>query len=549
MDLIETCKVLKINTLIVLLLFSGNSLSQKKKIDIQVQSKIIASSKDNLLPLYQYSNQWGIISPFEKGQAVIMVGGNYEILNKKNIKLEFGMSAVAKNKVDDSFLHEAYFKGQILNTFDFSLGKQANTPISINDKLTTGGFMMNSNARPVPRGMVGIFDYWPVSFLADIIEVKGGLSHGVLNDDRTSMGRPKSADNLLVHEKWAYLRGGKLKIKPYIGLFHGALFGGTRPNGKRIPKDFWATFMGRGSNKVGQDEATNVAGAHDGFWDLGVYYSLDFADFHFFLQKPFADGTGLKINKERNHDYKKGIIVRIKKFELVKKISFEVFRTDYQSGSGLPDPIYPKMHSLAGTNIFVDEIEDYDDFMFNVFGIETEGYTSWHLMRYLEMVQNHGQKYGSRDDYNNNGMYYNGWTYQGQIMGFPLYHTYLQAKSYAPRWEMNNNVYIVNNRIKGIHVGLQGKLVEGFSYLLKSTYSYNMGTYHEKYVFRHSWEEDPDFFYKRGMNQVYTHLSFTYKSKRWQDVNFQGSVSYDFGELYNAFGCSFGISYSPSINF
>ena len=526
--------------------FTG--LTAQNKIQIHVQSQVHVSSKDNLLPLYQYSNQWGIISPFEQGQALIMVGGKYKFLDKKNVELEFGMSAVAKNKVDDSFLHEAYFKGRILNTFDFCLGKQANTPISINDKLTTGGFMMNSNARPIPRAKVGMFDYWPVSFLADLIEVKGGLSHGVLNDNRTSAGRGNSADNVLVHEKWTYVRLGKIKVKPYVGLFHGTLYGGIRPNGYEIPTDFWATFFANGSDKVGGGEATNAAGAHDGFWDIGINYESSLGYFQVYIHKPYADGTGLKINKERNKDYKVGLYVDLKNTKRIKKISVELIKTDYQAGSGIPDPLYPEGHQNAGEMILVDEIEDYDIFMLDVFGVETEGYTSWHLMRYLEKVQNHGKKYGSRDDYNNNGTYYNAWTYNRQPMGLPLYHTYWQAKAYAPNWIPNNFGAFMNNRIQGFHIGLEGEL-SNLSYLFKSTYTFNKGTYGEQYIRRYSWVEDPDFFYKEGKGKVYTYLSLTYKSKKWQDVNFQGSISYDFGELYNAFGCSLGISYSPSINF
>ncbi|WP_430934108.1 hypothetical protein [Saccharicrinis sp. 156] len=530
--------------LIISLFFTGKLLAQNN-IEVDIESKVLISSKDNLLPLYQYSNQWGIVSPFEQTQALVLAGAKYNLLQKSNIRLQLGVSGVVKNKAGDSFLHEAYLKGQFINVIDFSIGKQAYTSISIDDNLTSGGFMMNSNARPVPRAMIGIFDYWPVSFLGDVIEVKGGISHGVLNDDRTTTGRGNSADDLLVHEKWAYIRGGKLKVKPYVGLFHGALYGGTRPNGTEITTDFWATFWARGSEKIGGGEATNVAGAHDGFWDLGINYETEMGYFQFYVHKPFADGTGLKITKERNRDYKIGIYARLKKTRLIQRVSVELLKTDYQSGSGIPDPVYPGTYSI----IFVDDIEDYDAFMRDTFGEVTEGYTSWHLMRYLEKVQNHGQKYGSRDDYNNNGSYYNGWTYHQMPMGTPLYHTYWQAQAYAPDWKPNNKVVFMNNRIKGFHFGIEGVITDGLSYIFKSTYTLNKGAYGEQYVDRYSWEEEPDFFYEGGKKQVYSYLGLTYKNRNWRNITLQGSVSIDSGELYDAFGCMLGIKYSPELNF
>ena len=536
--------------ILILLAFSVFvGVTAQDKVQVNVQSQVHVSSKDNLLPLYQYSNQWGIVSPFEQGQALVVGGLTYNFVDTKNLNLQLGFSGVAKNKMDDSFLHEAYLNGRFFNFIDFNIGKQAYTSISIDDNLTTGGLMMNSNARPVPKAMVGIFEYWPVSFFGDVIEVKGGLSHGVLNDDRTAMGRGNSADNVQVHEKWVYIRGGKLKVKPYVGLYHGALMGGTRPNGTEIPVDYWATFFAKGSDKVGGGEATNAAGAHDGFWDLGVHYETEMGDFQFYVHKPYADGTGLKITKERNRDYKIGLFAKLKNTKLIQKVSLELIKTDYQAGTGIPDPLYPAGHEKAGQIIFVDDIEDYDAFMLDVFGEVTEDYTSWHLMRYLEKVQNHGQKYGSRDDYNNNGVYYNAWTYHQMPMGTPLYHTYWQAQAYAPNWTPNNYGAFMNNRVKGFHIGLEGELSKSLSYLFKSTYTYNKGTYGEQYIMRYSWEEDPDFFYKCGKKQVYTYLSLDYKNKKWKDIVFQGSVSYDFGELYHSLGCMVGIKYSPTLSF
>ena len=532
--------------ILILLAFSVFvRLTAQNKVQVNVQSRVHVSSKDNLLPLYQYSNQWGIVSPFEQGQALVVGGLKYNFVDTKNINFQLGFSGVAKNKVGDSFLHEAYLKGRFFNFIDFNIGKQAYASISIDDNLTTGGFMMNSNARPAPKAMIGIYDYWPSGFLRGFVQIKGGLSQGILNDDRLIESKYNSAKDILVHEKWVYARMGLFKLKPYAGLYHGALYGGTRSDGREIPADFWATFKGAGSNKIGGGEATNAAGAHDGFWDLGLEYTCAVADFQLYLQKPYADGSGLKIAKGRNHDYKMGIYAKLKNTQHVKKVSFELIKTDYQAGSGIPDPLSPDGNGI----IFLDQIEDYDAFMYNHFGEEKQdGYSLGDVKRYLEVVQNHNQKYGGRDDYNNNGTYYSAWTYHQMPMGLPLYHTYWQAKAYAPDWIPNNHGVFLNNRIKGFHIGLEGEFSNNLRYLFKSTYTINKGSYAEQYIKRYSWEEDSDFFYKGGKKEVYTYLSLDYKNSNWKYFTLRGSFSYDFGELYHSFGCMLSIRYSPSIN-
>ncbi len=538
--------------LLTLLICMHATLISQKKVRIEVQSQYLVSSKDNLQPHYQYSNKWGIASPFEQSQALLLAGFKYNLLDKDNIQLKVGASGVVKNRTEDSFLHEVYLNGKFFNTINFSIGKHAYSPVSYNDRITVGGFMRNANARPIPRVQIGIFDYKPVGFLNNVIEVKGGLSHGLLNDDRTASRRPNSANNVQVHEKWVYTKKTKGMIQPYAGLFHAALIGGERINGEKIKIDYWATFLGKGSEKVGGGEATNVAGGHDGFWDFGFYHKNSFGKFQFYLQKPFADGTGLRLWRFRNHDYKIGVLAELSKCKFITNVSVELFKTDYQAGSGLPDPIYPKDHPKGHPKgpeiIFIKDIDDYDAFMKENFNVKTIGYDRYDFAAYLEENFNNGRGYGERDDYNNNGTYYNAWTYHGQAMGLPLYHTYNQAKAYAPNWNANNRVVFMNNRVKGFHLGIDGNISDEYSYTIKTTISNNFGSYGEEYIRRYSWEKDPEFFYAGGKKQFYSYFGLMYQNKNWKNVSVQGSLSIDSGELYDALGCSLGLKYSPSVN-
>ena len=526
------------NIVILISLFVSTVAFGQESFSFEANTQINISSNESLLPHYQYSNNWGIVDPFEQSQGLLLLGGKYRLINKKNLSLEMGSSVVVKNKTDDSFLHEAYVNAKIFNFIDVSLGKHAFSPVSYNDNLSIGGFMRNANVRPIPRAQIGIFEYQSVGFLNNIVSVRGGLSHGILNDNRTATGKSNSVDHVQVHEKWAYFKLETQLVQPYAGVFHGALMGGERPNGDKLEKDYWATFFGEGSDRLGGGEATNAAGAHDGFFDFGLYHENAIGDFHFYLQKPFADGSGLNVYKHRNHDYKIGLLAEFKKSDFIQKVSFEVFRTDHQSGYGLPDAMHPE-----GGLIFPREIDDYDAFMNDVFGVTTEGFTFDDFTKYLRDYTNYGCSFGGRDDYNNNGTYYNGWTYQGLPMGLPLYHTYSLAKAYAPDWNANNHGVFVNNRVKGFHIGIEGEVIPGLKYTLKTTYSNNLGSYAEEFVKRYSWEKDEENLYSGGKKEVYSDLSFLYRTHKWKNILLHTSFSYDAGDLYHAFGCMFGISY------
>ena len=115
-------------------------------------------------------------------------------------------------------------------------------------------------------------------------------------------------------------------------------------------------------------------------------------------------------------------------------------------------------------------------------------------------------------------------------------------KKYAPDWKANNHGFFVNNRVKGVHLGLEGQLFDQLGYRFKATYTNNLGSYNEEFVKRYSWEVDPDNLYKGGKQQWYTNLSLNYKDKNWNNLLFKTSASYDFGQLYNAFGIMFGIA-------
>ncbi|WP_075603530.1 capsule assembly Wzi family protein [Saccharicrinis aurantiacus] len=537
----------RILSALYVLIFVSNINSQDK-LNVNVNTFGLVSSNDQIVPHYQHSNNWGIVSPLDESNFFLQAGLSYQILNNRNISLKTGISVVGKDNIDDSFLQEIFISGKAFNFLNFSLGKEAYSPVAYDDRITVGSFLYNSNARPVPRITVGIYEYLPLGFTNDWFAIRGGISEGVLNDDRTKKEKNNSANNVLLHEKWAYGRFGKGKVQPYVGIVHSAIHGGTRPDGTKIPVDYWATFFASGSETLGGGEATNAAGAHEGFWDFGIYTDIGKHSVQAYIQKPFADGSGMNFWRFNNKDFKIGLIADVKDIKWLNKFSIEFMRTDHQSGPGTPDPYYPVAYNGHGKGhiIWDDDInDDYDRFMHEVFDQTSTGWQKDAVWEHIRNETNYGYKFGGRDDYNNNGSYYNGWTYHGQNLGNPLYHTSEMVTAYAPDYEQRDAVRFMNTRVRAVHLGLQGSIIPALDYLFKTTITNNFGSYSEEYVTRESWEEVENYYYKGGKTQVYSFLELNYMPKKLDKLQFSSSIAYDGGQLYNSFGWSLGLKYKP----
>ena len=508
------------------------------------------AANHELQPLWMHANEWGKFPQYDQSSLLLYTGAKYSIVDKAQFSLSTGIGGVVNTELSESFLQEFYLKGKAW-IFDFSIGMEAYSPTAYNDQLSSGLFITSSNARPVPRINTGINDYLPLGFTKKWVEVRGGISQGWLNDDRGS--KSNSANDVLLHEKFAYMRLGNVRIQPYAGLVHSALYGGTRPNGTKIPIDFWATFTASGSAKIGGGEETNAAGAHMGLWDFGFYFPLGDWEGQFYYQKPFADGSGMRLYSGHNKDHIIGIHLQRVDKKWLSGFSLEWIKTDHQSGAGIPDPLYPQDYKdkTKGQIIWMNEIEgDYDDFMLELFNEPSPagGWTEDIVMRHLEVELNEGHTYGGRDDYMNNGMYYSGWTYHGASMGTPLYHTASAVRGYAPDWAFQDRVKFINNRVNGFHIGFEGWITETLNYRVKGTFTNNFGSYGEEYRGgRSSWDKAANYLFEEKKRQGYLFGQVEWQLPSFECFTISGSLGYDFGDLYHSFGGRIGIIYKPQI--
>jgi len=133
-------------------------------------------------------------------------------------------------------------------------------------------------------------------------------------------------------------------------------------------------------------------------------------------------------------------------------------------------------------------------------------------------------------DYNfyNDERYPNGWSYQGRILGTPLFFNQERAIHYLGEdydTDPDHNWNITNNRLNGIHLGVKGTLPnEAFSYRTLATLTINYGSYYGS----------------SGETQLYSVQEFGYQSGTWRMF---GAVAVDFGELTTNIGASVGVEY------
>ncbi len=110
---------------------------------------------------------------------------------------------------------------------------------------------------------------------------------------------------------------------------------------------------------------------------------------------------------------------------------------------------------------------------------------------------------------------------------------------------LNNHSRFINNRVNGFHLGIEGQVTTDINYRLKSTYTMNYGSYAEEFLKRYSWTRIDNYFYDGGKSQVYTMMELNWRIPNLKKIQLNGTLAYDFGQLYHSFGGRLGINYTP----
>jgi hypothetical protein len=443
--------------LLYVFLLVGIVTQAQQKLDIRggVSAEAVAAD-GGFLPLWLYARRQGRWGSGSDAQFLgrSFVGAHYA----PGMQLSVSLNAEANyNQALADFYMHSYSLDVRWHAFGLSVGRHLFDPVFEKGYRGHGSYLFGDNARPVDRITVGIPRYTKLPGFFNRIEVRGEVSHGWLNDERPGAG--KFHKEVLLHEKYAYVRWDGGRWKPYAGLNHSAFMGGYYSNGQKVPIDYWPTFFAKGSKKIGGGDATNAAGAHMGLFDFGVYFESDAGAFRVYYQAPFSDGSGMRL-LARNLDQIVGVSWKPVEQSFLHNLSLEWIHTAHQSGNGMPDARVT--HENGDQQLIVAfqlNDPDYREDLMTRLGVENPGsYSKDEVINYLQDNYNKGNRFGGRDGYMSNGVYPAGWTHYGMVMGAPLNLTSDQLGSINATLGNYDRNLIVNDRYKAIHVGADGEV-------------------------------------------------------------------------------------------
>ena len=234
-------------------------------------------------------------------------------------------------------------------------------------ELSSGSLLFSGNAHPIPQIRIG-FDRWtPIPGLFGYAEVKGGLTHGWLND------HSETVKGTLLHHKFIGGRlGGKLPVNLSYEFHHVAQWGGISTIYGDLGNDlsaYWNAFMVRSGGTIANDQI-NAQGNHIGFQQLALDVKGEGWKVSAYWQTLSEDGPIHFMCYGRNmKDGLWGISVTQSRWPFIEGVTYEFLNTTDQSG-----PFHDK----------------------------------------------DGCVYGGADGYYGNSIYRQGWSYFGNIIGSPL---------------------------------------------------------------------------------------------------------------------------------
>jgi hypothetical protein len=319
---------------------------------------------------------------------------------KKTTGIFYGLElmSTSSKKISGSIIQT--YIGATYSKFIFTAGTKEESFGLSQEDLGFGNLVNGTNARPIPKISIQTNGWIPL--VRSFISAKAYLAHGWLEKNRYQ-------SEALLHQKYLYFKFQKksLPVEFNFGITHNAQWGGKNiQNQTRQPSgitDFLRVFTAsKGGEKALVTDQMNAIGNHLGTWDLLTKFHLSkHLDLTNYIQWLWEDGSGLKPKNWNSGIY--GVALNSHNPKIINQIGFEYVNTTNQGGS------------LTGNG-------------------------------------------SGPDDYLNNGVYQNGWTYQSQVIGSPIF---LIVSS--PNQTPNR----IRNVIEGQSIFIKGEVKEinyGLSY-------------------------------------------------------------------------------------
>ena len=450
----------------------------------------LIGTSDNSIPLWMRSRQYGSI-PLS-GMSASVIGGiqkSYDP-NRNSKLLDWGAAAEARvneGNTTQTILVEAYAKAR-LSIFQLKAGRSKEFTGLVDSTLSSGSFAISGNALGIPKIELSIPEYWTLPYTRSFVALKGTFAHGWFGEENLSPTinpqYPVLSNRVesYYHQLSLYGRLGKpgSRVKWYGGLNHQVMWGNEA-----------SIFPNFGLSKV-KDYIYVVVG------------------------KPYGTSNILS-SKIGNHlgSIDQGIEIRFKNSLLTGYHQFF-----YDAGAliylaNVKDGIWGL--SLKNTNIRNSRLF-WRKFLIEFIYSKSQGGEPGSINRP-----------SPAEDYYNNYLYHNGWSYLSENLGNPLFTSTKYIRSGMPYKAYQ---YFPNNRIMAFHFGTEFSYTQWNCKALL-TYSANYGTWSTapytsgaNGVVVHN---DPPYFQK--VNQLSGYFEANRPLKKGYSVGF--ALAADKGELLN----------------
>ena len=356
-------------------------------------------------------------------------------------KLSYAADVTLAQNAEHTFMiHQLY--GEIeYKKLRLLAGQKENEIDMRNNSLTSGGLSQGINAHPIPKVLLDV-SYFSVPYTNGWWKMRGRVGFGKTTDGDWQQrwvdhqSRQRYTSNTLYHEKAIYWKFGKedkfpLTFEPGLQMmtqFGGTSFNATGRNhedGAPIvhPEDFnafWHAFWPMGSEDVTDGMHPNAAGNTVGSYNIALTWTEDDWRMRAYFERVFEDQSMLTV-QYGIFDHLLGLDLKLPDNPYVSNIVVEHMSTKDQAG-----PVY---HD-ATTNI-------------------PESYTGI-------------------DNYYNHHLF-TGWQHWGMAIGHPLIT--------SPLYNDDNIITFRNNRIRALHIGVDGQPSERLTWRALATFTRNWGTY------------------------------------------------------------------------
>lgn len=412
--------MVKIRLILLFIVTYSSLYSQKLATDttkkvvhtLNTESGILISAK-NRLPFWvksNYSNRFTDRSANSIYQ-ILDYNGSYKLVDNLSVKWELESIVNARENVRGKFVQANL---SVQTSFLRITGGYDEEFFGLNDStMSIGNLVYGNNARPLPKISISTNGWKKSPLLGSTLSFKAYLAHGKFEDNRFQSGA-------FLHQKYFYLRGQAFKNRLSIifGLNHSAQWGGSNSiNESSQPaglKNYARIFLGSsGGEDALSTDRQNALGNHLGTYDIRGSFNLRNVIISNYWQFLWEDKSGLTPFNWR--DGLMGASVEFKKGAILQKFVLEIVRTNDQDAQKTSEDGVP----------------------------------------FLEP-----------DNFFNNSVYRNGWSYHSRVIGNPMF-LILNSESASG--------FSIKNSINAVNIGLSGKFGE-LTYRINYTDFKNKGT-------------------------------------------------------------------------